>query len=109
MSAPHRPAGIDSRHPSKLHLTDTPTSEMQQGLKHPADGPTEWFCLVCRARVTVSTRSSAEYGHQYGCPHASRDRERTPRALVRDRIDAVCTTCGCLDGHLEQCPEDGHV
>ena len=90
----------DGRGHDRLHLTRESEKDWQE---YGISKPSEWYCRVCRARVSV-TPDRVEVGHQPECP-------RRPEHLGRHtdvggRTACVCPRCGEPDGeHLSECPK----
>lgn len=62
-------------HQANLAMETPPESHLSHNLdvgcasNYGADGPGEYFCKVCDTRITRSTTSYNEYGHQRSCEH----------------------------------------
>lgn len=87
----------------RLHLTDESTPSRSVAINKPS----EWWCRVCGARVTV-TPDMDEVGHGYGCPR--RPEKFAKNVAPTGQVARACPQCGELDGeHLDACSFEGYA
>lgn len=84
--------GRVKRHPDKPHLQKTHPNPGDQHL--PTKKDSEWYCSVCRARVTDSPTSEKEYGHINLCPHRGNHGKSNGRQIPEEYLEHVCDVCG---------------
>lgn len=96
----------EGRGADEVHLVRDARNNVHYGINQ----PNEWFCNVCRCRVTV-TPERLEVGHHSDCPYRSDDLPAgNSRGKIVGRINRVCPVCGEKEGdHRDECPKEGHV